>query len=110
MDTKEAIEKVKNKYEGWMGWASSQEEVDKLGEERDKIIELLQRGEKYKAIVKEFKEVWGKRIYIFKDSNYISITNIVNKLEQKYFPKPSDNFTEKVMEKINKKVKDEKKA
>ena len=45
METKEAIEKVKDKYEGWMGYARSQKEIDKLGKERDKVVSLLQQGE-----------------------------------------------------------------
>ena len=50
METKEAIEKVKDKYEGWMGYARSQKEVDELGEERDKVIALLKCGEEYKEL------------------------------------------------------------
>lgn len=66
MDTREAIEKVRGKYEGWMGYARTQEEVDGLEKERDGIIKLLQEGEenkKYKEAWEEFKEingsVWG---------------------------------------------------
>ena len=50
MKTKQAIEKVKNKYEGWMGWASSQKEVDELIKEINEITALLQQGEKYRQM------------------------------------------------------------
>ena len=48
MDINEAIEKVKDKYEGWMGYAMSQKVFNKLESERDEIISILQQGEKYK--------------------------------------------------------------
>jgi len=62
--------------------------------ELNEVVEILQRGEKFEALYKEIKE---------NVLNCEYCENIeINKLEQKYFPKPSDNFTEKVMEKINK--------
>jgi len=91
MNTKGAIKKVEDKYEGWMGWASSQEEVNKLGEERDKIIKLLKRGEKYKTM-------WGELDTIYITGNIPKVPNkelgfmfgaqkyIMKNIKQKYFP------------------------
>jgi len=60
MEVKEAIEKVKDKYEGWMGYAMSQKIFNELEEERDEVISLLQQGEAYKnshiELVKEIKK------------------------------------------------------
>ena len=55
MDINKAIEKVKDKYEGWMGYARSQKEFNELEIERDKVISLLQQGEKYKHMWQSIK-------------------------------------------------------
>ena len=84
MNTKEAVEKVSNKYEGWQGYARTQKEVDELGEERDRIIELLKRGEKFEVIFKKFVQ------FIFNWRYPIShkvMRDKVRELRQKYFPK-----------------------
>lgn len=86
-----------------------------------KVIELLKCGEKYEAMVDELinvgKNTWAmwvelkanyQKVDEFTQTKYVA--GFMNKLEQKYFPKPSKDFTEKVMEKINKKVEDEKKT
>jgi len=57
---------------------------------------LLKRGKKYEAIFNTILD------WTMQDGEFIPYNALVD-LEQKYFPKPSDNFTEKVMEKINKK-------
>lgn len=99
METKEVIEKVKDKYEGWQGYARTQKEVDKLGEERDKVIELLQRGEKFEKMWEEFNKEYALYHLQYTNDN---IHQAMKRLKQKYFPKPSKDFTEKVMAKINK--------
>lgn len=92
MDTKEAIEWIFDVWHEWENiYGCSVKENLKSGKKLDEVIELLKQGKenkKYKAIVEEFKKVWGRRIYIFKDSNYISIINIIDELQQKHFPKP----------------------
>ena len=79
------------------------------------VIELLQRGEKYEKIVKdiEYELNWHKpdcpcRLEVSKDEEYLDeILDLIDDIKQKYgFPKPSANFTEKVMEKINKETKE----
>lgn len=55
IDTKEAIEKIKQKYEGWQGYAKTQEKADELGRERDKVIALLKRGEAFENMWNNFK-------------------------------------------------------
>ena len=58
METKEAIEKVKGKYEGWMGWADSQKEVDSLIKERNEVIEILEQGKVYRQMIDKMR--WNK--------------------------------------------------
>jgi len=84
MKTKEAIEKVKDKYEGWQGYARSQKEFDELGKEREEVIALLKQGKKFKKIFQEL-EKWFNSIY---DYN-IGLRDILDKIEelkQKHFP------------------------
>jgi len=95
MKTKEAIEFIKALF---LGDVKNDKDEDGIlySDRANDIIELLQRGEKYEALYKEIKE---------NVLNCEYCENIeLKKLEQKHFPKPSDNFTEKVMEKINKEV------
>jgi len=90
MKTKQAIEKVKNKYEGWMGWASSQKEVDELIKEINEITALLQQGEKY-------KQMWESMINASKcligNKGRKVLKMVIKDIEhgikehQKYFPK-----------------------
>jgi len=76
------------------------------------LRKLLKRGEKFEknqiALVKEIEKRQQKinelekyKIMWF-ENKYYSKSKKIEELEKKYFPKPSDNFTEKVMEKINK--------
>jgi len=52
----------------------------------ERIIALLQQGEKYWQMWEEFKSHWGT--YNFNESlGLISVKGITNDLEQKYFPK-----------------------
>ena len=100
MNTKQAIYFLENKVED-VGMPTPV-----INERINDVIELLQRGEKYKQIFTaiqgeilsdEYEDIYGmptRRGSIYKRYKII---------EQKYFPKPSDNFTEKVMDKINKK-------
>jgi len=78
MNTKEAIEFIRLKIV-----------PPKWDEEKYKglkrVIELLQRGEKYEALYKEIKE---------NVLNCEYCENIeINKIEQKYFPKESNNVS-----------------
>jgi len=82
MDTKKAIQKVKDKYEGWQGQARSQEEVDELGEERDEVIALLQQGKAYRLIVEGFEEIFYTNPYNWVTKEYYR--DEIEKLKQKY--------------------------
>jgi len=112
METKEAIKWV---FDIWHEWENvyvpiSAEKSLEEGKKMDEVIELLKRGEKYKAMWREFKKKYNVDYNLIElgylDINYANqkdLDIIMEDLEQKYFPpKPSDNFTEKVMEKINK--------
>lgn len=73
MNIKEAIEFVKNK---WVTYLDKQEIKNK-----NEVIELLQRGEKYEKMWKKLK---------INTSQYDRGTNILDMVyeyEQKYFPK-----------------------
>ena len=117
MNTKEAIEFVKGLI-GFYNYPVSADGVDEEqakvnNQKRDDVIDLLKRGEKYEAIVREIKyEIdWHRperEVYDSGskgDDEYINETlDLIDKIEQKYFPKPSKNFTKKVMNKIRKEV------
>ena len=83
MKTKEAIEKVCNKYEGWQGYARTQKEADQLGKERDGIIELLERGEENK----KYKKIWEELYEIASEFNFFPL---MDKIKQKYFQREAD--------------------
>jgi len=114
METKEAINWV---FDIWHEWENvygvSGEQVLEEGKKMDEVIELLKRGEKYEKIVNDLRAEstdwdlveWGT---CNKTASRRDLESAIDKLEQKYFPpKPSDNFTEKVMEKINKEADNE---
>lgn len=115
MDVKELTEWVFDIYHDWENvYGISGEQSLKEGNKMDEVIELLKRGEKFEEkfleIFNENKKVWQMWEECKKDIARASIENWkvsaerfvleMKNLEQKYFPKPSDNFTEKVMEKI----------
>ena len=108
MKAEKAIKKVKDKYEGWMGYARSQKEVDELEEERDKVIVLLQQGEKCRLILQLVEEEkiqveindCGKMFFMLEandKSNKIMfglrapfrhlLCHTLEELKQEYFPK-----------------------
>jgi len=73
--------------------------------EKKEITELLNRGDKFGKIVKdmvEFSESKALKLHV--DENELWKFKL-KKIIAGYFPNPSTNFTEKVMEKINKEVK-----
>jgi len=79
MNTKEAIK-----------WLKDAEKAAELKKWRiDNIITLLQRGSAFEKMFREVENMYG--------------SSLTWDIEQKYFPKPSANFTKKVMDKINKK-------
>lgn len=77
---------------------------DKKDEKLDKVIELLEEGEKYKKMWGEFEKEYG--YYPIKEShrNFFNIRNIMTFIKQKYFPKPKDETIKLIIE-INKEVK-----
>jgi len=105
MEIKEAIENIEDTYDCHSNdRACCKEDRERIEKEKNSIIELLQRGEKYEAMwEKDLKD----RMRNSTASAWETLVNAINDIEQKYFPKPSDNFTEKVMEKINKEVDNE---
>lgn len=82
MKTKEAIE--------WL-----RHSLVMNNDKADATIELLQRGEKYEAIVKEIDGTLPKPHYVYKNCRgkefaYYCNANaieIINNIKQKYFPK-----------------------
>jgi len=111
MDVKEAIKWVFDIWHEWENVYGVSGEISlEKGKKMDEVIELLQCGEenkKYKKIWREIKDNLilknGLLEFIEKDLEKF-LHRMIKAYEQKYFPKPSDNFTEKVMEKINKEV------
>ena len=90
MEVKEVIQHIKDKYEGWEGWAHSQEEVNKLGQECNEVISLLQELEKYKEMWEEFRLKYRcsqLQYYGFK-TNGIDVPIAMRIFEQKHFPQP----------------------
>ena len=65
MKFKTAIQNVKDKYEGWMGYAKSQKEIDELSKERDDVITMLKMGKKY-------QKLWKQVLHIYRHSSIIS--------------------------------------
>jgi len=115
MKTKEAIENIEDTYDCHSNdRAYCKEDRERIEKEKNNIIELLQRGEnfeeKFLEIFNENKKLWQMWEELKKDSYgceaWWSKYGLM-RYEQKYFPKPSDNFTEKVMEKINKEADNE---
>lgn len=93
MKTSEAIEFVNNK---WVTYLDKQEMKNK-----NEVIELLKRGEKYEKVVKEIDNAMspgGVIEYDFNYENYLRndapdetyikfMRNGIKKIKQKYFPK-----------------------
>lgn len=118
MNTKEAIKWIFDIWHEWENVYGISGDISLTeGKKMDEVVELLKRGEKFEEkfleIFNENKKVWQMWEECKKDIARASIENWkvsaerfvleMKKLEQKYFPKPSDNFTVKVMGKINKK-------
>ena len=103
MNTKEAI-KFLNCRDRHLLYGKPTQYASELNEAIDHIIKVAQRGEKYKKIVKgmvEFSESKAFKLHI--DENELWKFKL-KKIIAEYFPTPSTNFTEKVMEKIKKEV------
>jgi len=84
MDTKEAIEEV-----GQVFWVK----YGKFGNEKaDNVIGLLKRGEKFEQTCNELidvgKNTWSMWMELKLSSDNIPLKNRMDKLEQKFFPKP----------------------
>ena len=77
MNTREAIDTI-DKYEIELP----------LGDAK-KVIRLLQRGEKFEAIVEGFKEIFYKNPHNWVTKEYYA--DEIKKLEQKHFPKEVRN-------------------
>jgi len=104
METEEAIEFLTYEKVYFINDSYGKKHCRELNE----VIELLQRGEKYEAIVNELENDYGFLAHRYAGSDSTDyLRYVIPRLKQKYFPKPSDNFTEKVMEKINKEVDNE---
>ena len=98
MEVKEAIEFANEIFNDWENIYCTSTGVNiEANKKLKQVIELLQRGEKYEAIVKEIKyEIdWHRPEREVHDSGskgddeYINETlDLIDKIEQKYFPKP----------------------
>ena len=93
MDVKEAIEKVKDKYEGWMGYAMSQKVFNELEKERNEVIYLLQQLKKYRQIF-EYVIARINNVVNYRKLGWATnldtpenFKQLLEELEQKYFPK-----------------------
>jgi len=90
MNTKEAI-----KFLEYIITIAGERYNEDSIKKKDKIIGLLQRGEKYEAIVKEIDETLPKPHYVYKNcrgkefAHYCNANaiEIINNIKQKYFPK-----------------------
>jgi len=113
MKTKEAIEFLEHDIKLFPHEAKSLPaclEIHKCAERIEEVIKLLKCGEKHKQMWKDFHYGLahvniGSYRNPFDDRKMADIdciNEIVRDVKQKYFPKPSKNFTEKVMEKIKK--------
>lgn len=76
---------------------------EKLKEDIKRLKQKAERGEKYEAMWKELRKDYGEYTIDCEHMNSVKLEEVIDKIKQKYFPKPSDNFTEKVMGKINEK-------
>ena len=76
MNINKAIEKICDKYEGWMGYASSQKEVNNLGKERNKIIKLIRVLESENIVYKDIITEITKKVRKNEEVNFKKI--IVN--------------------------------
>ena len=112
MNTKEAIEFIENELKTYKDILESfgipemkkeKEDIKNAIANYKNVIELLQRGEKFEAMWNHLYCEYGEVFLNDYKNPEILLEERMENLEQKYFPKPSDNFTEKVMEKINKK-------
>ena len=89
MNTEEAIKNVEDIYNCHESDRScSDVETEIIFKNRDKIIELLQQGEKYKKMWEEFKKEnqYGRLDRRFPNKD-IGLEKCMNEVEQKYFPK-----------------------
>lgn len=86
------------------------EQLREKNRKRNKVLEARIKGlkdilKKHEAMWEELRKKYGNYYYAYDVRGAVCrkheyIETFLNKLKQKYFPKPSDDFTEKVMEKI----------
>jgi len=63
-------------------------ELNETCKKRDEVISLLQRGEKYEAIVNDIDNNYGFFSHNYVGSNSTDcIDSVLKRLKQKYFPK-----------------------
>jgi len=102
METKEAVKWIFDIWHEWENVYGISGEISlEEGKKMDEVIELLKRGEKFEKMWEELEK--EKCLMIdFDNEGYFKSYHCLGDIKGKYFPKPSDNFTEKVMKKINK--------
>lgn len=71
----------------------------------DEVIECLEEGEKYKKMWGELNEKQGWRFYIQDSIHNIFLHDLMNKLNQKYFPEPKSNLV-RLLKELDKAVKE----
>ena len=87
METKEAIEFVEFELSRYRNPDFVMDKEDIKNESIMKgIIALLQQGEAYRRMWKEFDDEYGVHGFEIEDT-YFRIRNLMEKIEQKYFPK-----------------------
>jgi len=90
MKVKEAIEfleeEIEYKFAG--DYDISLSEVKEYNDGKQKVIELLEQGEKHKTMWEEFQDKYGsEHIRIIPEDRYYVTNTLMNIIKQKYFPK-----------------------
>jgi len=98
MNTKEAIEftrSFKDIVTSIDMENDDEKAIEQYNNKIDNVIELLKRGEKFEAMWEEFSKKYGNYYYAYDVRGDVCrkheyIETFLNKLEQKYFPKPKE--------------------
>ena len=92
MKTKQAIQCINDKYEGWIGYARDQREFKKLERENNQVVSLVEKLDSeniaYKKLLRELHNKYGNYWQAFDvrepNQDNIYIDSLLYKLEKKY--------------------------